>query len=192
MNQQLVYINREDDIIIVQDKGKTDVYQDTLENFAIDHGEAVPSYINKLELCIDTGLRLLNGGRIDSGLDESEVIVPEHWDEAMAYAESLIPLAGSLFETQDARRNPPKPEPEEPVLSEEEKQKQELEEAIMEAKDYLRDTDYAVIKCTELGLDLETEYPGLKAKRQAARDKVNASEAQVQVLTASIAEASNV
>ena len=58
-------------------------------------------------------------------------------------------------------------------------QKEELEASIAEAKAYLAETDYAVIKCGELGLDLETEYPGLKAERQAKRDLINQAEAQV-------------
>ena len=178
MNQQIVYINREDDIIIVQDK--TAVYQDTLDNFETDFGTAVPSYINHLDICIDTGLKILNGERIE---DETP-----NGTEALAYANTLIPKAKELFDTQYARLNPPKPEETDPVLSEQEQQRQELEEAIWEAKDYLNETDYAIIKCMELGLDLETEYPGLKAKRQAARDTVNSSEAQVQVLSASLEE----
>lgn len=47
-------------------------------------------------------------------------------------------------------------------------------------KQYLKDTDYAVIKCSEQNLDLETEYPGLKDKRQEARTKINELEASLQ------------
>lgn len=50
----------------------------------------------------------------------------------------------------------------------------------MEAKRYLDETDYAVIKCAESGLDLETEYPGLKAERQSKRDIINEAEAMAQ------------
>ncbi len=42
-----------------------------------------------------------------------------------------------------------------------------------EKERYLSDTDYIVIKCMEQGLDMETEYPGVKAKRQEARDRIN-------------------
>ena len=42
---------------------------------------------------------------------------------------------------------------------------------------YLDETDYIVIKCVEQGLDIETEYAGIKAKRQAARDRINEIEA---------------
>lgn len=40
-------------------------------------------------------------------------------------------------------------------------------------ENYLSDTDYAVIKCKELGLDIETEYPNLLQNRQQARDRIN-------------------
>lgn len=70
-----------------------------------------------------------------------------------------------------------KPEKPQSVIHQE-----ELESTIAEAKAYLSETDYAVIKCGELGLDLETEYPGLKAERQAKRDLINQAEAQVLAL----------
>lgn len=177
MNQRIVYINRMDDVIIVQDKCD-DVYQDTLENFAIDHGTEVPGYINKLDICIDTGLQMLNGARIEEDTPNGQ--------EAIAYANSLIPLAKSLFDIQYARMNPPKPEP--PAPTEEELALQAKEKEIAEAKAYLNDTDYAVIKCMELGIDLDAEYPGLKSLRQQARDKVNAAEAERTVMLAAITE----
>ena len=176
-NQEIVFINRDKNVIIVQ--GKTVSYQETLENFATDYGSAVPSYIQKLDICKDTGLKMLNGSVITEKT--------EHGADAIAYADTLIPLAQALQDAKEARENPPAPEPTEEELAIQAKQ-----EEIAEAKQYLNETDYAVIKCMENGLDLETEYPGLKAKRQAARDTVNSSEAQVQVLAASIAEASNV
>ena len=40
-------------------------------------------------------------------------------------------------------------------------------------ENYLSNTDYAVIKCKELGLDIETEYPNLLQNRQQARDRIN-------------------
>ena len=177
MNQQIVYINREEDTIIVQDKEV--VYQDTLENYIIDGGTAIPEYIQSLDYCLETKLRMLNGERIE--------VETEHGAEAIAFANSLINSAQNLYDKQYERRNPPQPEPEEPELSPEEKQKQELEEQIWEKKDYLNDTDYAVIKCIELGIDLDTEYPGLKAKRQEARDAINAAEVQVASLENAIA-----
>ena len=177
MNQQIVYINKSEDTIIVQDKEV--VYQDTLENYIVDGGTAIPEYIQSLDYCLETKLRMLNGERIE--------VETEHGAEAIAYANALINSAQTLYDKQYERRNPPQPEPEEPELSPEEKQKQELEEQIWEKKDYLNDTDYAVIKCIELGIDLDTEYPGLKAKRQEARDAINAAEVQVASLENAIA-----
>lgn len=72
--------------------------------------------------------------------------------------------------------DPPQPTEEEIAI---EANKKEIEDA----KDYLNRTDYAVIKCLEKGLDLDTEYPGLRDLRQQARDKVNAAEAQIQSLS---------
>jgi hypothetical protein len=37
---------------------------------------------------------------------------------------------------------------------------------------YLDRTDYTVIKCTELGLDMDSEYPEIKALREVAREIV--------------------
>ena len=51
--------------------------------------------------------------------------------------------------------------------------KEQMLSQIAEAKSFLRETDYRIIKCAEQGLDLETEYPGLKAQRQAKRDLIN-------------------
>lgn len=63
-----------------------------------------------------------------------------------------------------------------PEKPEEVTAKEQLEATILEAKRYLDKTDYRVIKCAEQGLDLETEYPGLKAERQGKRDIINEAE----------------
>lgn len=167
-NQEIVFINRDKDAIIVQ--GKTVSYQETLENFALDHGSAVPSYIQSMDICKDTGLRMLNGSVIKNDT--------EHGDDAIAYADTLIPKAQALQDAKEARENPPAPEPTEEELAIQAKQ-----EEITEAKQYLNETDYAVIKCMENGLDLETEYPGLKAQRQAKRDLINSNESAIAVLS---------
>lgn len=44
---------------------------------------------------------------------------------------------------------------------------------VEEAKAYLSSTDYMVIKCAELGVDMETEYPGVIAERQSCRNVIN-------------------
>ncbi len=167
-NQEIVFINRDKNVIIVQ--GKSVSYQETLTNFALDHGEPVPEYIQKLDICKDTGLRMLNGSVITEKT--------EHGADAIAYADTLIPLAQTLQDAKESRENPPAPEPTEEELAIQAKQ-----EEIAEAKQYLNETDYAVIKCMENGLDLETEYPGLKAQRQAKRDLINANEASIMTLS---------
>jgi len=43
------------------------------------------------------------------------------------------------------------------------------------AQENLDATDYKIVKCAELGLDVETTYPGLKAQRAAWRELVNAA-----------------
>lgn len=163
MQQKIVRISVKDNEIVVQDREHH--YSGTIANFTADNGQGVPSYITFLDYCPDTGLGVLNEGNIT--------------EEAKAYAESLILKAGTLFDAKEARENPPAPEP-----TEEEKQIQEQQEAIREAKQYLDETDYRVIKCLETGLDLETEYPGLKAERQAKRDLINAKEASIATLSA--------
>ena len=71
-----------------------------------------------------------------------------------------------------------------PQPSEGEKRKQESISLRSQLENYLSDTDYAVIKCGELKLDLETEYPGLSEKRAQARAKINELESEFAELRA--------
>lgn len=59
------------------------------------------------------------------------------------------------------------------LITEEEFHKQEAISLRSQLESYLSDTDYAVIKCKELELDIETEYPNLLENRQQARDRIN-------------------
>lgn len=45
---------------------------------------------------------------------------------------------------------------------------------IDELQAYLDETDYKVIKCLELGLDIDKEYPGVRTSRQNARVRIRA------------------
>ncbi len=55
-----------------------------------------------------------------------------------------------------------------------EQTEQDAKEAELDAQHaYLDDTDYMVIKCLERGLDIDTEYPGVREKRQKARERIN-------------------
>jgi len=56
-----------------------------------------------------------------------------------------------------------------------EETKQEAATAGERAQENLDATDYKIVKCAELGLDVETTYPGLKAQRAAWRELVNAA-----------------
>ncbi len=188
MNQRIVYINREYDVIIVQNKESNEVYQDTLENFETDYGTAVPDYINSLDYCIETDLKILNDSRIEDDTANGA--------EAIAYANTLIPQAGTLFDIQYARMNPPKPEPEEPILTPEEEQKLALKETINEAQDFLDKTDYRVIKFMDKYIEdhpevksvFDAEYPDTLTQRQTARDTINTAQAQVASLTSTTEE----
>ncbi len=54
--------------------------------------------------------------------------------------------------------------------------KENIDREIAEAKSFLSQTDYAIIKCFEQGVDVDTLYPNLKEERQAKRDLVNKNE----------------
>lgn len=174
-NQEIVIISRSKDGVIVQ--GKNDVYDDTIENFAIDYGSPVPEGIDEIDRNWDTGLALLNGKQ----MIEEDAEIEE-------YLKTLLSKAHELYETQYARMNPP--EPPEPEPTEEEKQAMALEEEISDAKSFLRQTDYRILKFmdkqiesnAELKAAFESEYPGTLEQRQAARDKVNAAETQIMAL----------
>ena len=183
MNQKIVYVNREDDVIIVQAEGPEEVYQDTLENFALDNGTAVPASIQSMDRCWDTGLAILNGV---NGLTE----------EAESWASAIVEKAGELFQTQYTRLNPP-PEPE-PEPSEEELQLQALRETQGSAQSYLYSTDYRIIKFMDKYIEdhpdvlaeFTAEYPDTLTQRQTARDTINSTQMQIDALVASMSETS--
>lgn len=56
-----------------------------------------------------------------------------------------------------------------PELTAEEQAKME----ILQLKQYLSDTDYCAIKCGELGLSMQQEYPEIYQKRIDARARIN-------------------
>ena len=68
--------------------------------------------------------------------------------------------------------------------TEEELKRMKAQRLHAELQNFLSDTDYAVIKCGELKLDLETEYPGLSEKRAQARAKINELESEFTELRA--------
>lgn len=159
-NQEIVYIDVEGDDVVIQSRDSH--YHDTVENFIKDEGHSVLSYIRRLDICKDTGLKMLNGAVLSENTFMGR--------EVTAYADALISAVDALKEAQEKRKNP------EPELTPEEKESNERQNEISEAKRYLYETDYAVIKCMEQGLDLDTEYPGLRAERQAKRDLINENE----------------
>lgn len=56
---------------------------------------------------------------------------------------------------------------------------------IVELKKTLSSTDWAVVKCMELGVSLKGNYPDIANAREAARADINAKEAEVSKLRAS-------
>ena len=99
-NQEIIYIDRTKDVIIVQSESIS--YQDTLVSFALDYGLEVPEYIQKLDICRDTGLKMLNGSDINEKT--------EHGADVIAYADMLIPKAQDLQDAKESRENPAPPE----------------------------------------------------------------------------------
>lgn len=177
-NQEIILISRNRNGIIIQ--GKNDVYDDTLENFAIDYGTAVPDTINEVDRCWDTGHAVLNGAQMTEADAEVE-----------QYLLTLLSKAHELYETQYARLNPP-PEPE-PEPTEEELAAIALQEEIAEAKNYLAETDYRILKFMDkkiledpsLLAEFNEEYPDTLTKRAAARTTVNEKEAAYSALNLS-------
>lgn len=68
--------------------------------------------------------------------------------------------------------------------TEDEIKKMKAQRLHAELQSFLSDTDYAVIKCGELKLDLDAEYPGLSEKRAQARAKINELESEYSELKA--------
>lgn len=113
-NQEIIYIDRTKDVIIVQSESIS--YQDTLVSFALDYGLEVPEYIQKLDICRDTGLKMLNGSAINEKT--------EHGTDAIAYADMLISKAQYLQDAKEVRENPAPPEPTEEELELQTKQEE--------------------------------------------------------------------
>lgn len=68
------------------------------------------------------------------------------------------------------KQDEPKAEPASVTQPAEDASQQEIDEL----QAYLDETDYKVIKCMELGLDLDAEYPGVRTSRQNARVRIRA------------------
>ena len=127
-NQEIVFINRDKDVIIVQ--GKNVSYQDTLENFTIDCGTPVPEYIQNLDICKDTGLKMLN----------SQIIKDDTFKgtEVVTYADTLISLAQTLQNNKEVRENPVHElTDEEKTISEKQKEISQKEAELKEINDQL-------------------------------------------------------
>lgn len=59
----------------------------------------------------------------------------------------------------------------------------EIKKEIENMKMYLNNTDYMAIKCSELGLLMETEYPEEYAKRKDFRNKINELQEEYKITT---------
>lgn len=93
--QEIVSIDRNKDIIIIQDK--TVSYHEIFENFKIDYGSEIPEYIQTLNVCKDTGLKTLNGSVIKSNTLNG--------NDAIVYADTLIQKAQILQKAKESREN---------------------------------------------------------------------------------------
>lgn len=60
----------------------------------------------------------------------------------------------------------------------------EIEGEITSLQTYLKQTDWCVVKCQEIGQPLATVYPDEAARRAAARDRINELQAQLPALYA--------
>lgn len=95
-NQEIVFIDRSKNVVIIQ--SKTISYLDTLENFAIDYGSEIPPYIQKLDMCKDTNLKMLNGVIIKYDTPNG--------NEAITYVDTLISSVENLQKNKELRENP--------------------------------------------------------------------------------------
>lgn len=59
-----------------------------------------------------------------------------------------------------------------------------IEGEITGLQTYLKQTDWCVVKCQEIGQPLATVYPDEAARRAAARDRINELQAQLPALYA--------
>lgn len=59
-----------------------------------------------------------------------------------------------------------------------------IEGEITGLQTYLKQTDWCVVKCQEIGQPLATVYPDEAARRAAARDRINELQAQLHALYA--------
>ena len=95
-NQEIVFVDRSKNVVIIQSKAIS--YLDTLENFAIDYGSEIPSYIQKLDMCKDTNLKILNGAIIKYGTPNG--------NKAITYVDTLISAVENLQKNKELRENP--------------------------------------------------------------------------------------
>lgn len=58
----------------------------------------------------------------------------------------------------------------------------EIADEMNTLKNYLTETDYTVIKCSELGLDFATTYPEVSAERAKARTRINELEEELKTV----------
>lgn len=67
----------------------------------------------------------------------------------------------------------------------------EISTELTELKNFLVNTDYTVIKCSELGLNYSETYPEISMERAKARTRINELEAELESIDMSIDISSN-
>lgn len=109
--------------------------------------------------------------------DNPRVFYPRTTTSAPVFEAGFRPRwTGDAWSLEELPSPAPAPEPAQPT-------ERELLEAEMDTlKQYLKDTDYCVIKCLETGLDIVTEYPSEVLKRSQARARINEIQAVLEAI----------
>ena len=97
--------------------------------------------------------------------------------QAELIKEGIIPMPEG-YEWNDGETDIVKKEPEIPEMPEQ-TEADKIETEIAGLKNYLTETDYTVIKCVELGLSVNEEYPEIVVKRSETRAKINELESKL-------------
>lgn len=109
--------------------------------------------------------------------DNPRVFYPRTTTSAPVFEAGFRPRwTGDAWTLEELPAPDPAPEPAQPT------ERELLEEEMATLKQYLKDTDYCVIKCLETGLDIVNEYPSEVLKRSQARARINEIQALLEAI----------